>query len=139
MTLVPELDKRQTKRNARKVLSQLRKWERIAGKSMIDIRSPLISDMPRSLGVSMNRAEDGIIERVHAETERNAIVSALACLSHTHREILFYAFCNREPYRNYEIAHEVHIPLRSVERHKSDALLEFAEAYRKGQLLCEKK
>lgn len=75
--LVPEIDYRQTKRNARKVLAQYHKWERIAEKSLIDIKSPILSDMPRTLGVFVNKTQDGIAERVHAEMNRDTILKAV--------------------------------------------------------------
>ncbi|MDT2512570.1 autolysin, partial [Enterococcus avium] len=47
MALLREVDFYQTKCNARKILKNYRKWVRIAGKSMIDIKSPVMSDMPK--------------------------------------------------------------------------------------------
>ena len=88
MALLPEVDANNTKMSARKILSQYRKWERIAGKAAIDIKSPLLSDMPRTLGVSINKPEDGLLERVYAENERDAILRALASLSWRSRKIL---------------------------------------------------
>ena len=61
MALLSEVDANNTKMSARKILSQYRKWERIAGKAAIDIKSPLLSDMPRTLGVTINKPEDGLI------------------------------------------------------------------------------
>lgn len=138
MTLVRELDYRQTKDNARKVLSQLRKWERIAGKSLIDVRSPMITDMPRSLGVSVNRAADGIAERVHAEMERDAILSALARLSYKSREILSMTYRDVEKASVYEISLALGYSEIAVKKSRSVALLEFAEAYKNGRLLVRK-
>lgn len=138
MTLVRELDYRQTKDNARKVLSQLRKWERIAGKSLIDVRSPMITDMPRSLGVSVNRAADGIAERLHAEMERDAILSALARLSYRSREILSMTYRDVEKASVYEISLALGYSEIAVKKFRSVALLEFAEAYKNGRLLVRK-
>lgn len=138
MTLVRELDYRQTKDNARKVLSQLRKWERIAGKSLIDVRSPMITDMPRSLGVSVNRAADGIAERVHAEMERDAILGALARLSYRSREILSMTYRDVEKASVYEISLALGYSEIAVKKFRSVALLEFAEAYKNGRLLVRK-
>ncbi|MEW4403790.1 hypothetical protein AB1I62_08650 [Enterococcus sp. AN402] len=55
IVLLPEIDINKTKMNARKVLSQYRKWERIASKAAIDIKSPLLSDIHRTLVVSINK------------------------------------------------------------------------------------
>ncbi|WP_429975469.1 ArpU family phage packaging/lysis transcriptional regulator [Enterococcus sp. DIV0086] len=138
MRLFPDIDTKKTKMNARKVLAQYRKWERIAGKSLIDIRSPHLSDMPRTLGVSVNKTQDGIVERVYAEMERDAILRALASLSIVSRQILHYSFCVQDHYSNYKIAREVGYSERSIQRMKSEALIEFAEAYRNGKIIAYK-
>lgn len=139
MTLLPKLDERQTRKNARGVLKQYRKWQRIAGRPLIDIKSPIITDIPKSESIG-NRAEDAILERLSAEYERDCIISALASLAVVNRQILYYSFCDIEKHSNYEIG----ILLRgysekNVEKLKGIALIEFAEAYKKGILLSSEK
>jgi len=138
MALIPEIDKRKTKMNARKVLAQYRKWERIAGKSSIDIKSPLISDMPRTLGVSVNKSQDGIVERVDAEINRDAILRALAALSWRSRQILSMTYCEPEKASVYEISVVMRYSEIAIKKYRSVALMEFAEAYKHGQLLIRK-
>lgn len=135
LRLFPEIDAKKTKINARKVLVQYRKWERIAGKSIIDIRSPQLSDMPRTLGVSVNKTQDGIVERVYAEMERDAILRALASLSFVSRQILFMTYCECEKRSVWQIGHELGYTEPHIKDLKSTALLEFAEAYKHGKLL----
>ncbi|MGM0240254.1 ArpU family phage packaging/lysis transcriptional regulator [Enterococcus sp. AZ103] len=135
MALIPEIDKRKTKMNARKVLVQYRKWERIAGKSSIDIKSPLISDMPRTLGVSVNKSQDGIVERVDAEINRDAILRALAALSWRSRQILSMTYCEHEKASVYEIGLNMGYSEIRIKELRGIALIEFSEAYKNGQLL----
>lgn len=138
MTLVPEIDYRQTKRNARKVLAQYRKWERIAGKSVIDIKSPILSDMPRTLGVSVNKTQDGIVERIHAEMNRDAILKALVALPFRSRQILVMTYCEYEKATSDEISEVMGYSEIAIKKYRSVALLEFAEAYKHGKLLARK-
>lgn len=92
IALLREVDFYQTKCNARKILKNYRKWVRIAGKSMIDIKSPVMSDMPKGDRWG-NKAEDGMIQFMEAEAERDAILAALMSLGITSRQVLYYRYC----------------------------------------------
>lgn len=135
IALLREVDFYQTKCNARKILKNYRKWVRIAGKSMIDIKSPVMSDMPKGDRWG-NKAEDGMIQFMEAEAERDAILAALMALGLTSRQVLYYRYCTTDSYSNYKIAREIGYSERSVERLMSEALIEFAEAYKKGRLIA---
>lgn len=137
MTLLREVDFRQTRTNARNVLKGYRRLERLAGRSAIDVKSPIITDMPRA-PKNGNQAEDALIQRADAERDRDAIITGLMSLSIISRQILYYSFCTRETYSNYKISREVGYSERSIQRMKSEALIEFAEAYRRGALIAYK-
>ncbi|WP_142428812.1 ArpU family phage packaging/lysis transcriptional regulator, partial [Enterococcus faecalis] len=111
--------------------------ERIAGRSLIDLKSPIITDMPKSQSHG-NKAEDALVQLADAEAERDEILSALMALSLTSRQILHYSFCVQDHYSNYKIAREVGYSERSIQRMKSEALIEFAEAYRNGKIIAYK-
>ncbi len=100
MNLLREVDFKQTRDNARSVLKNFRRLERIAGRSLVDIKSPVITDMPK-VPSHGNRAEDAMIQLADAETERNAILGALMALSLISRQILYYSFCDVEKHSNY--------------------------------------
>ncbi|HAP3796382.1 TPA: autolysin, partial [Enterococcus faecalis] len=51
---------------------------------------------------------------------------------------LHYSFCVQDHYSNYKIAREVGYSERSIQRMKSEALIEFAEAYRNGKIIAYK-
>lgn len=133
--LIPEVDFYKTRKNARRILSQYRRLERIAGRSKIDVRSPIITDMPKGDRYG-NKAEDALLELMDAEAERDAIVAGLLALKLTSRQILHYSFCMPEPFSNVRISSEIGYSVRQVERMKSDALIEFAESYRRGKVIA---
>ncbi|MGM0107941.1 ArpU family phage packaging/lysis transcriptional regulator [Enterococcus sp. AZ172] len=136
MNLLREVDFKQTRDNARSVLKNFRRLERIAGRSLVDIKSPVITDMPK-VPSHGNRAEDAMIQLADAETERNAILGALMALSLISRQILYYSFCDVEKHSNYEIGQLIcGYGEKNVEKLKSNALIEFAEAYKKGSLIA---
>jgi len=118
--LLKEVDFRQTKANARNVLKSFRRLERIAGRSLIDLKSPIITEMPKSQSHG-NKTEDALVQLADAEAE-----------------ILHYRFCVQDHYSKYKIAREVGYSERSIQRMKSEALIEFAEAYRNGKIIAYK-
>lgn len=137
MGLLRDVDFFQTRRNARKCLAQYRRLQRITGKSKIDIKSPIITDMPKSPSQG-NKSEDALIQHMDAEGELNAIIAGLMSLSLTSRAVLYYSFCDKERWTNDLIGMEIGYSKRQVERLKSEALIEFAEAYKKGKLITYK-
>ena len=138
MTLVPEINKKETKKNARAVLSQYRRLNRIAERAPIDLKSPIITDMPRS--GAKNGSQDAFLEWIDAEIERDAIVAALAKLGLVSRQILYYSFCDLEKRSNYEIGKLIGgYGDKNIEKLKAIALIEFADAYKKGKLMALKK
>ncbi|MCV2501998.1 ArpU family phage packaging/lysis transcriptional regulator, partial [Melissococcus plutonius] len=92
MELLLKVDQIETKKNARLVLKQYRRWQRIAGRPAIDIKSPIITDMPKNDSV-FNQVEKRVIERVNAKVERDKIVRALVALSVVNRQILYFTYC----------------------------------------------
>lgn len=135
IALLREVDFRRTRNNARSVLKNYRRLERIAGRSKIDVRSPIITDMPRTPS-NGNKSEDALIQLMDAESERNAIVAALMSLRLESRQVLYYSFCTVERYSNQAIAQEMDYAVRTIEGLKATALIEFAEAYRKGKIIA---
>lgn len=133
--LLPEVDIKRTKANARRTLKSYRRLERIVGRASIDIKSAVITDLPK-VPTYGNKVEDAIIQLADAEMEMNAIITALMKLSLISRQILHYSYCSRDMFTNYKISREIGYSERSVERMKSIALIEFAEAYRNGKLIA---
>ncbi|MCG4305754.1 autolysin, partial [Enterococcus lactis] len=95
----------------------------------------IITDMPKAPKHG-NKAEDAIIQMMDIEAERDAILAALMSLGITSRQVLYYRYCAPDGYSNYKIGREIGYSERSVERLMSEALIEFAEAYKKGRLIA---
>lgn len=134
IALLREVDFYQTRKNARRVLKKYRRFERIAGAALIDVRSPIITDMPKSKSHD-NGSENALLHLINAEAERDAIVAGLMGLRLTNRQVLFYTFCSKDPFTNQRIADELGYSVRQIERMKSEALVEFAESYKNGRLI----
>ncbi|MBU5533321.1 ArpU family phage packaging/lysis transcriptional regulator, partial [Enterococcus faecium] len=62
----------------------------------------------------------------------------LMALSLISRQILYYSFCVPDSFSNYRISREVGYSERSIQRMKSEALIEFAEAYKHGKIIAYK-
>lgn len=137
MGLLRDVDFNQTRKNAVNTLKNYRRLQRITGKSKIDIKSPIITDMPKAPSHG-NKTEEALIQHVDAEGELNAIVAGLMSLSLTSRAVLYYSFCDKERWTNDLIGMEIGYSERQVRRVKDDALVEFAEAYKKGSLIAYK-
>ena len=137
LNLLKNVDFYQTRTNARKVLKSYRRLDRIAGRSIVDLRSPIIDNMPKAESYG-NKTEDAVVQHIDAEGDRNAIVAGLYTLKLTSRQILYYSFCLQETYSNTKIANELGYSKRQIERMKAEALIEFAEAYRHGKLIAYK-
>lgn len=163
MTLIPELDYKQTRDNARNILKSCRSLQRRSGMT-VTLQSPVLSDMPRNQS-NRNNVEHGTIKKLekmtkwHIEDSRESrykiqsIVSALKSLPEVSRNILYYSYCVANPYSVVKLSNTIKIyregehgciqditySPKSIERLKSDALIEFAEAYRCGELLMYKK
>lgn len=160
MTLVPELNERATKAKAREVLRKCRSLQRITGISVDSIRSPEFSDLPKSPS-NRNNTEHQMIHKLRnvssSDIERskklseeiNDIIAALKSLSDVSRDILYYSYCVRNPHSTIKLTNTiksfregelgkwevVYYSVSNIEKLKAQALLEFAEAYRKGELL----
>ncbi|MGH2335271.1 ArpU family phage packaging/lysis transcriptional regulator, partial [Enterococcus faecalis] len=124
--------------NGRNVLKNFRRLERIAGRSLIDLKSPIITDMAKRQSHG-NKAEDALVQLADVEGERDAILSALMALSVISRQVLYYSFCDVEKHTNWEIGQLIRgYGEKNVEKLKSNALIEFAEAYKHGILVVYK-
>lgn len=157
MTLIQELDEKATKQNVREVLSHCRRLQRLTN---THLQSPEITDMPRNPS-KRNGVEKAVLkslERVSKVTidvskERRirlyAIDLALSSLSLVSQQILYYSYCTVEKYTDVEISLKLKVyrnnepeygvySVKSIERLKSNALIEFAEAYQYENLLVFK-
>ncbi|WP_438784870.1 ArpU family phage packaging/lysis transcriptional regulator [Enterococcus sp. DIV0421] len=128
MEMIKEADIKQTKENARSILRQYRTLERKAGRSPIDIRSPFINDMPKA-PKNGNKTEEAMIQHIETKEKIQAIEYALSRLGLMSRQVLYYTYCVRDIMTNDEIADNLGVATRTLNRMKSEALLEFADVF----------
>src|SRR5699024_10115668 len=134
MGFFKEVNFNATRGNAKRILNNYRRLKRIAGRDAINLKSPIMDDMPKAQRYG-NSVEDAIIQHADSQDELKAIESALQALSMTSEQILRLYFCKADRYSNQAIAYEVGYSLRSIEDYKAQALMEFAEAYKHGVLI----
>lgn len=126
--MIKEADIKQTKENARAILRQYRSLQRKADRSPIDIRSPFIDDMPKAPSKG-NQLEDAIIQNMESKEKMKSIEYALSRLGLISRQTLYYTYCVRDSMTNDEIADNLGVATRTLNRMKSEALLEFADVF----------
>ncbi|MGT2963854.1 ArpU family phage packaging/lysis transcriptional regulator [Streptococcus acidominimus] len=139
MTFFPEIDEKQTIRNAKKKLREYPRWRRIAGDVDGQKMTATYSFEPRqSHGVPNRPVERLAIAKVDALAELEAIEYAIGHLfDPNHRRILYEKFLSSSRKRDFEIYNDLFMSEGSYYHALSIALIEFAEVYRNGQLLVE--
>lgn len=136
MDLTRPLDEKQTKSNTRKILRMYRQLERQAGKR-ITLAGQKINDMPKGQ-FKPDGLENQIIRRLDAERECLEILKAVELLEEREKQIIQLAYISATQYTNYKIGRELQYSERTIERFKSGALIQFAYAYKNGELLVWK-
>lgn len=137
MYLLPEIDSKQTKKNAKKVLNQYRGLARIAGRSLTDIKSPSVTGMPKvtSFGNSKEIKNTNVLS---ATIEIEDVEQAVSNLSKECLEVIYFTYMSKEYHTKTDIAGLVFGSInayKTVDRRLSEGLLQFSEAYRGGSLL----
>ncbi|MDT2646332.1 ArpU family phage packaging/lysis transcriptional regulator [Enterococcus dongliensis] len=136
MDLTRPLDEKQTKSNTRKILRMYRQLERQAGKRNT-LAGQKINDMPKGQ-FKPDGLENQIIRRLDAERECLEILKAVNLLEEREKQIIQLAYISATQYTNYKIGRELQYSERTIERFKSRALIQFAYAYKNGELLVWK-
>lgn len=136
MDLTRPLDEKQTKSNTRKILRMYRQLERQAGKR-ITLAGQKIDDTPKGQ-FQPDRLENKIIRRLDAERECLEILEAVERLEDREKKIIQLTYLLATQCTNYKIGQELQYSERSIERFKSGALIQFAYAYKNGELLVWK-
>lgn len=163
MVLIPEIDERQTRCNARKLLSTYRSKKRQIVGGFIDpyslVRSQEITDDPIHRS-NVNGVEKQVLYRLrNANLYKNccneveAVDVAINALPEISQKILSYSYCCANKYCLRDIAaklcvykidpsgkyEQILYSEKNIERLKAQALIEFAEAYNFGELIAHKK
>lgn len=155
-----DIDKKATRKNARKVLETYRRLQRLSGRTVnpLDmIRGIEYDGMPRSAS-SSNGTEHALVKKlgdvsIKFDEEIDKIDLALEQLSDVSKEILIMTYCKRNKYSINDIAAKVFVyrynavgkfekiyySTKTIEKFRSEALIEFAEVYENGKLVVFKK
>jgi ArpU family phage transcriptional regulator len=133
VALIKEIDERTCRENARRELKQYRVLARMASIKLDDIKSPMITDMPKAPS-SGNHVEADMLRRIarteDAYREIKIIDRTLELISFRSRWLLRFTYCMPEELQLWEIAERLHVDNAKVVSYlKQIALLEFAEAY----------
>lgn len=76
-----------------------------------------------------NLLEDAIIQNMESKEKLKSIEYALGRLGLISRQTLYYTYCVRDSMTNDEIADNLGVATRTLNRMKSEALLEFADVF----------
>lgn len=165
MALLPKIDEKKTRENARMLLQEYSSLKRIT--TFTDYSRDLTqaiqySDMPKNQS-NRNSQEDKMVhifgrttkEVIASRQERRYIVYAIDLaikyLPPISQEILRLSYCVERKYTANDIAakietyrtneygkiEKIQYSVKNIERLKNIALIQFAEAYRGGELLVE--
>ena len=142
MALIKEIDEQECRKNARRELKQYRILARMANVKLDDIKSPVITDMPKAPS-SGNHVEASLIKRIarteDAYREMKTIDRTLDLISFRSAWLLRFTYCMPEELQLWEIAERLQVDNAKVVSYlKQIALLEFAEAYPDQALLAFK-
>ena len=142
MALIKEIDERTCRENARSELKQYRILARMANVKLDDIKSPVITDMPKAPS-SGNRVEASLIKRIarteDAYREMKKIDRTLDLISFRSEWLLRFTYCMPEELQLWEVAERLKVDNAKVVSYlKQIALLEFAEAYPNQVLMAWK-
>lgn len=138
MGLLPEINVRASREQARELLSQYRRYSRMAGVRLTDVQSPTIDGMPKSPSYD-NRTEIKIVDHIDARAVISKVQQAMQLLPKTSYWVIYYSYLCEPKLSYYQISTKmVGYSEESIDYLKRKALLEFAEAYPNGQLLVYK-
>lgn len=131
--LEKQLDEKRTKTNAKKILRLFRQLQRQAGITNY-LQSPKVSDMPKSPFMPKS-FDDRSVRKMDAENECQEIIAALHRLDSKEREVLELTYLKAEKDTCFQIAQQMCYSERRIKQIKSDAYIQFAYAYKNGELL----
>ncbi|OTN92417.1 ArpU family phage packaging/lysis transcriptional regulator [Enterococcus faecium] len=127
-----EIDDKKTRKNVREFLRSYRNIERLIGPVKIDFTAMTIIKANKNELVRNK-------EIIELEKNRDSIIKALKRLSRLHFQVIYYSYCYPDRLTIDQIGEKLGYSGRTIERMKSVALIEFAEAYNSGELLFYKK
>lgn len=139
MDFLKEIDKQSTKNNAYKLLKQYRRFSRMAGEEYTPKLTPTYTLEPktvRSYNSDSSQTEALVTRRVSAWNEMEAIMKAInRVIDPLVRQVLIEKYCKWQIRTDCEIYMELGYSESEFYRKLERGVIEFAEAYRGGELL----
>ncbi|WP_227644917.1 ArpU family phage packaging/lysis transcriptional regulator [Enterococcus faecium] len=129
LNIFENIDIKQTRKNVRRLSKRYRNLERLVGPVKIDFSVMTVTKNLKSTIDSQNE------EFVEAISTRDSVIDALTRLSKIHFQVLYYSYCFPNKMTMYQIGEKLGYSDRTIERMKAVALVEFAEAYKSGELI----
>lgn len=137
--LFPEIDENET---ASKVMDFFKvtypKMRRVAGRNVTDLKSPMISDMPKAAPIG-NTTEETIIRRMVAGQVVNQTREAIYHCDNKSSTILKLLYLTDGQYTDEQVWQRIGYEKTQYYYYKKIALLCFADAYLLEDLHCYKK
>ncbi|MGC6768619.1 ArpU family phage packaging/lysis transcriptional regulator [Enterococcus sp. LJL128] len=138
MMIFPEIDKKKTKDNARKVLKAYPKLLRLAEASDLpNITSSYTFELRQSEKGGSGSFEFILEKESRAGQELRKIAKGINKLSSFERQLLYDKFINNKE-TNVALYMKYHISESKFYRELDRALIHFAESYDSGRLVIEK-
>lgn len=136
LVLFEEIDNEITKRNVDYLLKRYHNIRRLAGSTTPKITSTY-SIVPRSFtGQTSDSTSKTVDLKVQAQKQLKEIEDALRCLSGDAKKRLYFKYISDDSLYDYEIYEKLNLSKTTYYKELGEAQLEFAEAYRKGELLA---
>lgn len=139
MDFLKEIDKQSTKNNAYKLLKQYRRFSRMAGEEYTPKLTPTYTLEPktvRNYNSGSSQTEALVTRRVSAWNEMEAIMKAInRVIDPLVRQVLIEKYCKWQIRTDCEIYMELGYSESEFYRKLERGVIEFAEAYRGGELL----
>lgn len=133
VNILENIDIKQTRKNARRLPKRYRNLERLVGPVKIDFS---VMTVTKNLKFTIDSQNEEIIEAI---STRDSVIEALTRLSRIHFQVLYYSYCFPNKMSMYQIGEKLGYSDRTIERMKAVALVEFAEAYKSGELISRTK
>lgn len=137
--LFPEIDENKTASRAMRFLkTDFPKMLRISGRSITDLKSPIISDMPKGNSFG-NQTEENIARRMVADQIVRQTREAIYHCDAKSKTILELLYLSDDRYGDEQVWEHIGYEKTQYYYYKKMALLSFADAYLLEDLHCYKK
>lgn len=137
--LFPQVDEKATVNKVKHFLKHaLPQMQRYSHKDISDIKSPIITDMPKGGSVG-NQAEETITQRVYAEQVIDNVVVALKSCDAISRKLLIDVYVGKSKMPDYLEMESLGYEKTRYQFYKNRACLQFADSFMIADLHIFKK